>query len=169
MIDQNRMKKFTKGFTLIEMLIVVAVIAILAGIVLTGVTGFQAAARDTRRIADIRNTQNLLELYFNKCGHYPGTWTVAAGCGLGSPTNWNALETALAGELGSANLVRPPAGPDYMYGSVAGGSGNLNYVLGAVLERDNKILDNDLDGTYPGTTINCGTAGTADDTYCITP
>ena len=42
MIDQNRMKKFTKGFTLIEMLIVVAVIAILAGIVLTGVTGFQA-------------------------------------------------------------------------------------------------------------------------------
>ena len=57
------------GFTLIEMLVVVAVIAILAGVVLTGVTGFQQSARDAKRIGDLRNIKNHLELYFNKCGH----------------------------------------------------------------------------------------------------
>ena len=48
------------GFTLIEMLVVVAIISILAGVVLTGVTGFQANARDTKRIAHLKQMQNYL-------------------------------------------------------------------------------------------------------------
>src|SRR3989344_4158899 len=89
------------GFTLIEMLIVIAVIAILAGVVLTGVGGFQASARDTRRIGDLRNVQNYLELYFNKCGHYPVTGSTGTDCGTpganGGTLTWALLETALKG------------------------------------------------------------------------
>ena len=62
-----------KGFTLIEILIVVAIIAILASVVLVGLGPTQQAGRDARRISDLHEVQNGLELYYNKCGYYPGT------------------------------------------------------------------------------------------------
>ena len=139
------------GFTLIEMLIVIAVIAILAGVVLTGVGGFQATARDTRRIGDLRNTQNYLELFFNKCGHYPvdnGTT-----CGGTSPTDsgtvtWNELTTAL--KTVTSQVPKDPGNTPYEYGYSNGG---LMYVLEATFERDNNALKEDVDGTVFG--VDC--------------
>lgn len=127
------MKKLRKGFTLIEMLVVVAIISILAGIVLTGVTGFQANARDTKRIADLKQIQNYLELYYNRFGHYPGT---AAGA-VGAPANWDALVTALGG-LGVTVPSDPLGTRDYWYATDA--ADNTHYILGARLERDNNAL-----------------------------
>jgi len=60
------------GFTLIEMLIVVAIIGILASIVVVGLNTSRKQARDTRRLADLRGIQTALELYYNKNGYYPG-------------------------------------------------------------------------------------------------
>lgn len=60
-----------KGFTLIELLIVVAVIGILASVVLVGLGPIQKQGRDARRISDLRQIQNGLELYYNKVGSYP--------------------------------------------------------------------------------------------------
>jgi len=60
-----------KGFTLIELLVVIAIIAILASIALLSLAPAQKAGRDARRIADLRNTQALLQLYYNKCGRFP--------------------------------------------------------------------------------------------------
>src|SRR5579863_3533942 len=68
-----------KGFTLIEILIVVAIIAILASIVLVGLGPTQQAGRDARRLSDLHEVQNGLELYYNSCGYYPGT-SVSAPC-----------------------------------------------------------------------------------------
>src|SRR3989338_2239422 len=61
----------SNGFTLIELLVVIAIIAILASIALLSLAPAQKAGRDARRIADLRNTQALLQLYYNKCGHFP--------------------------------------------------------------------------------------------------
>lgn len=56
------MKKQTnKGFTLVELLVVVAIIAILSVIGLTVFTGAQANARDARRKADIDAIANAIE------------------------------------------------------------------------------------------------------------
>ena len=69
-------KKSQQGFTLIEILIVVAIIAILASVVLVGLGPTQAQGRDARRISDLREVQTGLELYYNKNGVYPtaSTW-----------------------------------------------------------------------------------------------
>ncbi len=51
-------KQERKGFTLIEILIVVAIIAILASVVLVGLAPTQREGRDARRISDLAQVQN---------------------------------------------------------------------------------------------------------------
>ena len=136
-----------RGFTLIEMLIVIAIIAILSAIVLTGVTGFQASARDTARIGDLKNIQDYLELYYNKCGFYPGQYDASAGtCTAGTPGNaW----ATLAGTMASAGVTSQfPTDPlparSFCYATNVDGQ---EYVLGTVLESGNSVLNNN--GTAP--------------------
>ena len=60
------MKKLNlKGFTLVELLVVISIISILASIVIVGTNGARIRARDTRRLADVKSIQNALDLYFN--------------------------------------------------------------------------------------------------------
>lgn len=61
-----------KGFTLVELLVVISVIGILASIVLVSFTSSQRQARDTQRRSDIKQYQLALENYANKNnGLYP--------------------------------------------------------------------------------------------------
>ncbi len=60
-----------EGFTLIEMLVVIAIIGLLSSTILVGLGDARARARDARRIADIRQIQNGLENYYSDNGFYP--------------------------------------------------------------------------------------------------
>jgi len=66
-----------RGFTLIEMMIVVAIIAILSGVILTGLNSARKQARDSRRMADIKNIQAQLEVYYNSANSYPSSLEAA--------------------------------------------------------------------------------------------
>ncbi len=60
-----------KGFTIIELLVVLSIIAVLSSV---GITFFSTAAskgRDGRREQDIKEIQNILALYANNRGQYP--------------------------------------------------------------------------------------------------
>jgi prepilin-type N-terminal cleavage/methylation domain-containing protein len=58
------------GFTIIELLIVIAIIGILATLVLTNFQGAQAKGRDTVRKNDINSLYQKLEEYYNENGSY---------------------------------------------------------------------------------------------------
>jgi prepilin-type N-terminal cleavage/methylation domain-containing protein len=58
------------GFTIIELLIVIAIIGILATLVLTNFQGAQAKGRDTVRKNDINSIYQKLEEYYNENGSY---------------------------------------------------------------------------------------------------
>ncbi|HYG84462.1 MAG TPA: prepilin-type N-terminal cleavage/methylation domain-containing protein [Verrucomicrobiae bacterium] len=60
-----------KGFTIVELLIVIVVISILAVITMTAFNGIQASARDTERRTDIRQLAQQLEVYHSDNGFYP--------------------------------------------------------------------------------------------------
>lgn len=63
--------KNTKGFTLIELMIVIAIIGVLAVALVPQLTGAQARSRDTARVADIGNISTVLSTYFSDQWAYP--------------------------------------------------------------------------------------------------
>lgn len=64
-----------KGFTIIELLIVIAIIGLLATISMVALNGARLKGRDAKRVGDIRQVQTALELYFNDQNSYPVTAT----------------------------------------------------------------------------------------------
>ena len=95
------MRKYKKGFTLIELVVVMAIIAILAAAGLSSYTSTQKKGRDARRKSDLTQVSRALEFYYNDHGVFPDTssgkivacggtcdaaciWGVDAMC---SPTN----------------------------------------------------------------------------------
>lgn len=71
-------KNYKRGFTLIELLVVIAIIGILSSIVLASLNSARKKGRDARRLADIKQLQLALELYYDANGAYPATTTVAS-------------------------------------------------------------------------------------------
>ena len=164
-----------KGFTLIEMLIVIAIIGILSSIVLVGLGPIQRRGRDARRQADLRQVQNALELYYNKCGYYPGL--AAGGSDAPSPppgvrgctgysvnNGWTGMTDALTQSfLGVSKIPNDPSFPSKTYEYASDGDTGSSYVLSATLEDgSNPSLKDDVDDPTFGN-IDC-----ADPVYCIT-
>jgi general secretion pathway protein G len=65
------LKKRNEGFTIVELLIVIVVIGILAGLVITTYNGIQQKARNTERQTDINAIQSQLEAFYAQNGYYP--------------------------------------------------------------------------------------------------
>lgn len=77
------MKKFKtnqKGFTIVELLIVIVVISILAALVVSTFSGIQGRARDVKRDTDAASVIKAAEAYNAQNGKYP-TLTEITGAG----------------------------------------------------------------------------------------
>ena len=137
-----------KGFTLIELLIVVAIIGLISSTIMVGLKGFRAIGRDARRITDLKETQNALELYYLKNNKYPA---------ISGADSWNSLRTSLiGGGIGISTIPNDPlyvsdGSKRYEYGI---SSDSQSYVLKATLEDpNNSALNDDTDNTLYG--IDC--------------
>ncbi len=60
-----------KGFTLIELLVVIAIIGLLSTLAVVSLNNARAKSRDAKRIADVKQIQTALELYYNDNNGYP--------------------------------------------------------------------------------------------------
>lgn len=66
-----------KGFTIIELLVVIVIIGILVALTLPNLFSAQARGRDTDRKNELKNVQQKLETYFGDNDAYPATMTDA--------------------------------------------------------------------------------------------
>lgn len=149
--------KSQKGFTLVEMTIVIAVIGILMGLVFNGTQSIQANARDTRRIADLKKVQTYLELYYNKCNKYPGD----KDCGNVNPVGWGGLVAVLNGSVADVGDIpdKDPKGGDYYYQVTAD---HFDYTIGTKMEKSIPTGGSTGGSPFAGGEV-CGT----NNLYCL--
>lgn len=62
----------SKGFTLIELMVVISIIALLSSIVLASINSARNRAVETSLIQTVKSFQTALELFKNEKGYYPG-------------------------------------------------------------------------------------------------
>lgn len=74
-----------KGFTIVELLIVIVVIGVLAAIVIVAYNGIQESARRNVKISDMKSVQRLVEAYNAQNGAYPATTNKLKA-------NWHAVD-----------------------------------------------------------------------------
>lgn len=77
-----------KGFTIIELIVVIAIIAILAGIIIVNVSQYQQKAKVAWAVGQINQIQKALEMYKNDHGYYP--YQMGEGGDLDNPAGIDA-------------------------------------------------------------------------------
>jgi general secretion pathway protein G len=107
--------RLVKGFTLIEIMLVVVIIGVLVGMVVPNIAGKSEQARKTAAKTDIEsNLSNALDLYQLDNGHYPTTEQglsalVQEPTQAPVPTKWNGPY------LKKKKIPKDPWGRDYVY------------------------------------------------------
>lgn len=127
-----QIKNWFKGFTLIEIMIVIAIIGILSSVVVVGTNSSKKRARDARRVTELKQIANALAIYIeSNNGKYPDSL--------------DALVPQYTAEVPKDPLTQQP----YFYcanGTPAGTNDGTAFHLAAALEVYNQVyFDSDAD------------------------
>ncbi len=135
-----------KGFTLIEILVVMTIISLLASVAAVSYTSVTRSSRDARRQSDLEQVRSALEQYRSNNGMYPAVAMNCSSSGAISDGSGTYLST----------VPRDPRCPSNSYYISTSGS---DYTIGAYLEATTSTC---ASGSY-----SCGSGVTCN--YCVGP
>jgi prepilin-type N-terminal cleavage/methylation domain-containing protein len=108
------------GFTIVELLIVIVVIAILAAITIVAYNGIQTRARTAEKVSDVSAVMKQLELFYADNGYYPRIDRL-------SPANIDATRATMFNNVSKDIFIAP--------GSTQPKSSYIGYVGGILPEQ----------------------------------
>lgn len=128
-----------RGFTLIELLIVIAILGLLSTIITVAMGNARLKARDSKRMADLRQMQTAFELYYTDQNAYPAGSSLSLGTGNYVCLNDSGFHAAGCTGAFMANIPLDPANVSYIYTSASSSysvtanlEGSVNGLSGAV-------------------------------------
>lgn len=158
---KNKNMQRQKGFTIIELIVVIAIIAILAAVVMINVNGYLAKARNAKRVAEVGEYIKALSLYYADNGFYP----VADGsnCCFGY-NNQNCMETQqnCDGSRNADHALQPyiPGLPSdnsgFILSDVGGGYGYVTLYPASDTESPSFWIDWVMEGSGYNVGDSCG-------------
>lgn len=123
-----------KGFTLVELMVVIAIIGILSSVVLASLNKARERARDAKRVTELKSLQIALALYYDKHRSYPSSGTSAEADGEAIPgTGAGVLEVLRTENLVAVIPTDPTSTRSYRY-KTSTATNATSYCLGADLE-----------------------------------
>jgi len=111
----NFRQKFYQGFTLIEIMVVIVILGILAGLIVPKIMSRPEEARRTKAALQIRSIQSALKLYRLDNGVYPDTEQGLEAL-IKKPETGTALKNwRKGGYLDSSKVPKDPWGNPFVY------------------------------------------------------
>jgi prepilin-type N-terminal cleavage/methylation domain-containing protein len=151
-------KKLGRGFTLIELMVVIAIIGILSSIMYANFSSAKSRSRDAKRVSDMTQIQLALAGYFDRCSTYPADLSIPGTACSGGPNLGNFI----------SSIPVPPSGGNYNY-VVDSAGGNDDYFLQTTLENPGSASNNSLPTPpswyTPGLTCFSASANN----FCLSP
>lgn len=79
----KKISSLKNGFTLVELMIVIVIIGVLTTLIIVSLDNTKMTARNTRRLADIKQIQLALKMYYNDTGTFPSSITPGSSISKG--------------------------------------------------------------------------------------
>ena len=136
----KRLNKNKNGFTIIELVIVISVISLFFILSIIGLNITRRKSRDSKRLNDVKQIQEALDLYFNDKSFYPASlrFDSKLGSSYGSMLCFEGfvIDDSECMTLGKTYMPIVPKNPlprgiEYTYKQLSSG---LDYELGFVVE-----------------------------------
>lgn len=160
---KNKLANFNRGFTLVELLIVMVILGILATLIVGNFRNAQIRGRDAQRKSDLREMANALELFYQDHGQYPDeaggrlqACPYDPSTGSGTSCTWGEDEFTDGNTSYFKTLPKDPEEGQTYYYRIVSGSNNQKYQIFAHLEnpKDQDCLGGDCEN--PPVTYSCG-------------
>ncbi|KGK86349.1 prepilin cleavage protein [Desulfosporosinus sp. HMP52] len=136
----DKLKKKQKGFTLVELIVVIAIIGILAGVMLPRFFGFTTDARESAAIAEAKSIRTLAETYFASSDD--GDW----------PT--------ISADSGTAFRVQTSGDAGHIYDNSPTFNGRIETLAGVDMTADTtEITNGAFQYEKSGVTVTCDANG----------